>query len=102
MSELRLKRRVAELEVSEAREREASKEANMAREALEEAFVRCEEKAARGGREASSREAGLQQQLAAALGRAVRPGVAQRPRPDDLTAVHVVWVGEWVGAWEGG
>ena len=46
VSELRLKRRAAALELSELREREATKEATVAREALEEALVRLEEKPA--------------------------------------------------------
>jgi hypothetical protein len=43
VSELRLKRRVAVLELSEMRERESASEAAVAREVLEESLVRCEE-----------------------------------------------------------
>ena len=52
VSELKLQRRAAALEVSEVRERQSAAEASAAREKLEEALVRTDERASLAVREA--------------------------------------------------
>jgi len=80
VSELRLKRRAAALELSELREREATKEATVAREALEEALVRLEEKGAHEARTAAAREAQLQSELASVKGALAAAALPPQPQ----------------------
>lgn len=65
VAELRLRRQVAALETSIAREAATAREATVAREAAEEALVRVQEQARLKEREAAAREGELKTELAA-------------------------------------
>jgi len=63
VSELRLKRRVATLELSEAREMESAREALTVREKMEEALVRAQEKVKLSETQFLAKEAELKNEI---------------------------------------